>query len=81
MRAWAHKYESVLIEDRTGKQPCLAVCAAVCACHGLLTFEIEEYSFDAVKFVRFLEGLRGAVGDEKLYVLLDNCRVHHAKLT
>jgi len=46
-----------------------------------LTFEVEENSFDATKFIRFLEGLRGAVGEEKLYVLLDNCRVHHAKLT
>ena len=57
------------------------MCAAVCACHGLLTFEVEEDSFDAPKFIRFLEGLRGAVGKEKVYVLLDNCRVHHAKLT
>jgi hypothetical protein len=82
-RAWARENENILVEDRTGKQPCLAVCAAVCACHGLLTFEVEEDSFDAPKFVRFLEGLRGCagVGDEKLFLLLDNCRVHHAKLT
>ena len=80
-RAWAQECDNVLVEDRTGKQPCLAVCAAVCACHGLLTFEVEEDSFDAPKFIHFLEGLRGAVGKEKVYVLLDNCRVHHAKLT
>jgi len=84
MSAWAGRHENILVEDRASKQPCQAVCAAVCACHGLLTFEIEEYSFDAPKFINFLEGLRGAdvVGkDEKLYVLLDNCRVHHANVT
>jgi hypothetical protein len=83
MSAWAQKHDNVLVEDRTGKQPCLAVCAAVCACHGLLTYEVEEESFDAPKFIRFLDGLRGCsgVGDEKLFLLLDNCRVHHAKLT
>ena len=83
MRAWARTNENIYVEDRTGNQPCQAVCAAVCACHGLLTFEVEDYSFNADKFINFLEGLRGAlsVGDEKLYVFLDNCRVHHAIIT
>ena len=55
----------------------------MCACHGLLTYEVEDYSFNSAKFINFIEGLRGAnaVGDEKLYVFLDNCRVHHSNAT
>ena len=36
--AYARPYENVVVEDRTGKQPCQAVCAAVCACHQLLNY-------------------------------------------
>ena len=39
------KKANVMIEDRTGKQPCQAVCAAVCKCHGLLNIEVTDFSF------------------------------------
>ena len=81
MSAFSHVQENIFVEDRTGKQPCQAVCAAVCACHGLLHYEIEDYSFDAEKFVNFLEGVAGATNDKKTYIFLDNCRVHHAIYT
>ena len=50
-----------MVEDRTGKQPCQAVCAAVCKCHKLLTYMIEDYSFDEEKFEVFLRELRASV--------------------
>jgi len=54
------------------------VCAAVCACHGLLHYEITEFSFTAEKFKEFLEGVAGTV-KERTHIFLDNCKVHHAK--
>ena len=82
MKAWSLPNETIHVSDRSGNQPCQAVCAAVCACHGLLTYEVEDYSFDAAKFTGFLRSLRAAqgVGDERLYLFLDNCSVHHALL-
>ena len=79
MRAYAALNQNIHIEDRTGKQPCLAVCAAVCKCHGLLAICIEEHSFDRYKFRNFLQEVRAAAGDSKVHMFLDNCRVHHAK--
>ena len=80
MTAWSKPNENIYVHDRTGNQPCQAVCVAVCACHGLLTYEIEDYSFNGDKFIHFLKSLRGAVGvgDEKLFLFLDNCSVHHS---
>ena len=70
------------IEERIGNQPCQAVCAAVCACHGLLHYEIEDYSFDAQKFINFLEGVSGLMKPGvKTYLFLDNCSVHHSHAT
>ena len=82
MKAWSRPNETIHVNDRSGNQPCQAVCAAVCACHGLLTYEVEDFSFDAEKFIGFLRSLRGAkgVGDERIYLFLDNCSVHHALL-
>jgi hypothetical protein len=34
-RAWSNLNENVHVEDRSRYQPCQAVCAAVCACHGI----------------------------------------------
>ena len=76
MSAWARPGENVEVEDRTGKQPCQAVCAAVCACHSLLTFAIEDYSFDEAKFSSFLEQVRDACGDGPVWLFLDNASVH-----
>ena len=73
-RAYARPYENVFIEDRTGKQPCQAVCAAVCACHGLVNLQVEEKSFDAEKFLGFLRGVRGSIHGSKgrIWMMLDN---------
>jgi hypothetical protein len=68
------------VEERTGNQPCQAMVVAVCSCHGLLTFGQQDYSIDKVAFQDFLRDIRGAVGDEKVYLFIDNCRVHHAKV-
>ena len=79
MKAWSAPGQNVRVEDRTGLQPALAVCAAVCSCHGLLAIAIEEKSFDHKKFKRFLEEVRSAAGSGTVHLFLDNCRVHHAK--
>jgi hypothetical protein len=77
MRAWSGPGENIHVEDRLGKQPCLAVCGVVdetgLVCHG-----IEEYSYDAVKYAAFLEQIRATdgVGDEKIYLFVDNSSVH-----
>ena len=78
-QAWSGPYENITVEDRTGKQPCQAVCAAVCKCHGVLTYMIEDYSFDEVKFKSFLREVRASVGNEdKIYLFLDNSGVHRS---
>ena len=74
--AWAKPGENVIVEDRTGKQPCQAVCAGVCACHQLLAYVIEDYSIDEHKFCSFLRELRASTGDETIYLFLDNARFH-----
>ena len=69
----------MLIEDRTGKQPCQAVCAAVCKCHGLVNIEVTDYSFTREKFESFLRDLRAQVdGEQTIYLFLDNSKVHPA---
>ena len=78
MSAWAPPGQNIAVEDRTGNQPCLAVCAAVCKCHGLLAFTIEEHSYDGQKFINFLREVRAAAGDGKVHLFLDNCGVHKA---
>ena len=76
-QAWSAPYDNITVEDRTGKQPCQAVCAAVCRCHGILTYQIEDYSFNEEKFEYFLKEIRAATGGEdKLYLFLDNSGVH-----
>ena len=76
-QAWSGPYENVTVEDRTGLQPCQAICAAVCKCHGLLYYQIEDYSFDEDKFESFLKQVRASVGnDDKVYLFLDNSGVH-----
>ena len=75
--AWSNQKTNIIIEDRTGKQPCQAVCAAVCKCHGLVNIEVTDYSFTQEKFESFLRDLRAQVeGNEKIYLFLDNSKVH-----
>ena len=53
------------------------MCAAVCKCHGVLTYQIEDYSFDEEKFASFLKEIRASLGnDEKVHLFLDNSGVH-----
>ena len=82
MQAWSNKRLNVQVEDRTGKQPCQAVCAAVCSCHKLLAIAVEDYSFDVDKFVNFLEQIAGSVdAKDKIFLFLDNSSVHRSKET
>ena len=39
---------------------------------------MEEHSYDHDKFEHFLEEVRSATGDERLYMFIDNCGVHHS---
>lgn len=71
--------DNVVVEDRTGSQPCQAVCAAVCSCHKLLAYQIEDFSFDKFKFMSFLRELRASTGDETIYLFLDNSSCHLAR--
>ena len=49
----------------------------MCKCHKVLTYQIEDYSFDEEKFNSFLKEIRASVGnDEKVYLFLDNSGVH-----
>lgn len=49
----------------------------MCRCHGLLTYQIEDYSFTEEKFESFLKEIRAAIGnDDKVYLFLDNSGVH-----
>jgi hypothetical protein len=50
----------------------------VCPCHELLTFAIEEFSFDGPKFMSFCKQIRDVCGDEKVYLFLDNSSVHRS---
>lgn len=77
--AWAASGENIKVEDRTSAQPCQAVCAAVCKCHRLLTYAIEDYSFNQQKFLEFLEEISASVDGDHVYIFLDNCTVHHGK--
>lgn len=77
--AWSNINENVRVADSTGNQPCQALCGAVCSCHGLLAHMITDYSFNQEKFIEFLRRLHDAVNGEKVYLFLDNCRVHHGK--
>ena len=80
MSAWSNPHENIEVEDRSRNQPCQAVCAAVCSCHGLLAVRTVDYSFDQERFQDFLTDVSSAVDGEHVYLFLDNCRVHHGKL-
>ena len=68
------------VEDRTGRQPCIAVIAAVCKCHGVWAWDKREYSYNAQAYVAFLEQCKARWDEEHpnqpMVVFLDNCRVH-----
>ena len=64
MSAWSNPGKNINVEDRSRNQPCQAVCAAVCSCHGLLAVRTEDYSFDQDKFQDFLTDVSSAVDGE-----------------
>ena len=76
--AWAPIGKNIQVDDRTGNQPSLSMCAAVCKCHGLLAYTTEEGCYDKDKFKVFLREVREAAGEGKVHLFLDNCRIHHA---
>ena len=46
LKAWSAPNTNVIVEDRGKSVPCQAVCAAVCKCHGLFTYEVRDFSFN-----------------------------------
>ena len=78
-RAWAGPGRNVVVEDRGSSEPCKAVVAAVCACHGLLTFYVQDHSIKGPDFAAFLKDVRGACGEERVHLFIDNCNVHREK--
>ena len=53
--AYAGVKQKIVVEDRTPSQPCQAVCAAVCRCHGVIQFYQTDGSMNEDKFMDFLE--------------------------
>ena len=81
MKAWAAPGQNILVEDRTGKQPCQAVCAAVCSCHNLLAYTITDYSYDEHKFIEFLVELRASHPDGHIVLFFDGAGYHAMEST
>ena len=52
----------------------------MCKCHGLLTYNIEDYRFGKEKFCNFLDNLSDKVQGKKVYMFIDNCTIHHSQL-
>ena len=53
------------------------MCSAVCECHGLLAYAIEDKSFNKEKFASFLSQIKAACGEnDDIYLFLDNSSVH-----
>ena len=52
----------------------------MCECHKLLTFSIEDFSFDQRKFENFLVEIRACCGDEKVFLFLDNATIHRCSV-
>ena len=74
MQAWSRRGENIRVQDRTGNQPCQAVCAAICTCHKVLVIKQVDYAFTAESYCEFLEDVVGACGKEKIYLFQDNAR-------
>ena len=49
----------------------------MCQCHKLLTFAVEDFSFNKEKFESFLTEIRACCGDEHIWLFMDNSGVHH----
>ena len=79
MQAWCGPNSNIEVFDRTGNQPCKAMVAAVCECHGLVNYAVEDYSIKANVFANFLRELRQKFLEEPLYLFVDNCSVHHSQ--
>lgn len=76
MKAWSRPGDNILVEDRTGNQPCQAVCAGVCKCHQLLNYMITDHSMDETKFIEFLQQLRATHPVGKLFIFFDGAGFH-----
>jgi len=62
-----------------GAQKAVAVVAAVSASLGLIRYERRPSSYNAEAFCGFLRRLSAQMGGRPLAMLLDNCRIHHAR--
>ena len=75
-KAWSKPYDNLFVEDRTQKQPCQAICVAICSCCGVLAQHQADYSFTHETFIEMLDCIHGAVGDERIYLFLDGASIH-----
>lgn len=72
MLAWSRQGENIRVQDRTGKQPCQAVAAAICVCHKVLAIKQVDYAFNQDTYCEYLEEIAGACKNEKIYLFQDN---------
>ena len=69
-----------MIRDPLKIQPCIAVIAAVCKCHGLYAWDMQPYSFRQDSYVEFLKKLKLKWrSKETMHLFQDNCSAHTSK--
>ena len=85
--AWSRPCENIEVFDRTKAQPCIAVIAAVCTCHGVWAWAMRPYSYNKEAYVDFLHQCKerwdqeyGEGGSEKMVIFLDNLQVHRSRV-
>ncbi len=79
--AWSERRRNVAQCRQMGSQKAVAVVAAVSADAGLILFERRPSSFNGQQFSEYLERLHALVADQPMAVLLDNCKIHKARVT
>ena len=79
--AWSAPGTNILIRDPLQRQPCIAVIAAVCRCHGLYSWDMREYSYNKEAYIEFLRSIKATwESKEPMYVFQDNCSAHSSRL-
>ena len=60
--------------------PSITVIGAISQQRGLVHFEVFDDSNDAQRFNHFLQGLKSQCRGKRVVVVLDNLKIHHAKM-
>ena len=78
--AWMLKGDNVTLKNKTvAGSRCVACVGGISAQRGLVTSLLRDRSIKQNDFCDFLQQLRDCSDKRPLHVVLDNCRVHHAK--